>query len=318
MVVILTKNMNLMKPPLLTLLLIGREWFSLILILCTAQWESICTSSKPIIGPSLDLQGIQPKWRGWLWFSAVEKSDPWHPCCGSMRDASLVWDCMPNGHFGGSTASRSKWHPRVPWCFHLLDAWTLHPKACQSHQETGISWKTWKNYGKPIRSISDHGHDMMHSPWNFVATLLWFIPMLPKHLLVLMRKGVGILSTSKNAKFNEGIEAFFSKLDMEADCPASRISVLLWGWRYNCPEHEHLRLKKPGKNPTVKHKQCVCHVLWPARYDLSCNDLRSNNKGPSLTHCMGIYGQIHDQIVMFLFPFFSFHMNFWMNSAYQI
>lgn len=87
-----------------------------------------------------------------------------------------------------------------------------------------------------------------------------------KHLLVLMRKGVGILSSSKNAKFNEGIEA---------DCPASRISVLLWGWRYNCPEHEHLRLKKPGKNPTVKHKQCVCHVLWPARYDLSCNDLRS-------------------------------------------
>ena len=69
-----------------------------------------------------------------------------------------------------------------------------------------------------------------------------------KHLLVLMRKGVGILSTTKNAKFNEGIEAFFPKLDMEADCPASRISVLLWGWRYNCPEHEHLRLKKPGKN----------------------------------------------------------------------
>lgn len=122
-----------------------------------------------------------------------------------------------------------------------------------------------------------------------------------KHLLVLMRKGVGILSTSKNAKFNEGIEAFFPKLDMEADCPASRISVLLWGWRYNCPEHEHLRLKKPGKNPTVKHKQCVCHVLWPARYDLSCNDLRSNNKGPSLTHCMESMGKYTIKLWCFCF-----------------
>lgn len=237
MVVILTKNMNLMKPPLLTLLLIGREWFSLILILCTAQWESICTSSKPIIGPSLDLQGIQPKWRGWLWFSAVEKSDPWHPCCGSMRDASLVWDCMPNGHFGGSTASRSKWHPRVPWCFHLLDAWTLHPKACQSHQETWISWKTWENHGK---QISDHGHDMMHSPWNFVATLLWFIPMLPEAPSGLNAQRSGNPFHQQKRKVQRRHWGLFSKTRhgsrlpcLKDFCAVVRVEIQLsWTWTF--------------------------------------------------------------------------------------
>ena len=126
-----------------------------------------------------------------------------------------------------------------------------------------------------------------------------------------MRKGVGILSTSKNAKFNEGIEAFFSKLDMDAGlpclkdfCAVVRVEIQL-SWRDPKPltayAHEHLRLKKPGKNPTVKHKQCVCHVLWPARYDLSCNDLRSNNKGPSLTHCMESTGKYTIKLWCFRF-----------------
>ncbi len=189
-------------------------------ILCTAQWESICTSSKPNHWAKL---GYPYSAQERLW---IQPSD----LCGCY--ASLVWDCMPNGQRGDLQ------HPDqsdIQRCHVASTCWMLElciPKPV-SHQETGISWKTWENYGKPI---SDHGHDMMHSPWTFVATLVWFIPMLPEAPsgLNAQRSGNPFHQKRKVQRRHWGL--FPAKRDMEADCPASGISVLLWAWRYNCPE----------------------------------------------------------------------------------
>ena len=71
--------MNLMKPPLLTLLLIGREWFSLILILCTAT-----------VG--VNLYKLQAKSLGQAWISKVIQPK-WYPAgCGFQPSKNLIRD----------------------------------------------------------------------------------------------------------------------------------------------------------------------------------------------------------------------------------
>ena len=125
----------------------GRECFLLFWSYVQQQWESICTSSKPNHWAKLG----SPRYSAQMGFSAVEKSDPWHPCCGSMRDAGCFTylELYAKRPFPGDLQ-----HPDqsdIQGCHGASTCWMLElcipkpVKAIRKHEYHGKHGKTMGN-----------------------------------------------------------------------------------------------------------------------------------------------------------------------------
>ena len=159
MVVILTPTWNHQ------FLLVGRKCCLLFGSYVQHSGSQSVQAPSQIIGPSSDIQGIQPK-RG-CEFSRRIFVD------AMLHLSGIVCQTAKGGIYSIQIRVTSKGAMLLP----LVGCLNSASQSLSAIRKQEISWKTWENYGKPI---SDHGHDMMHSPWTFVATLVWFIPMLPE------------------------------------------------------------------------------------------------------------------------------------------
>lgn len=160
---------------------------SLISILCTAQWESICTSSKP------------NHWAGRPNGEAVNSAVE-----NLIRDihAADLWGCFTYLGLYAKRPFRGIYSIQIRVTSKgamLLPLVGCLNSASQSLSKPSGNRNIMENNGKTMGN-----RYVMMDMTSCVCCLHWCdsSQCCRKHLLVLMRKGVGILSTSKNAKFN--------------------------------------------------------------------------------------------------------------------